>query len=119
MQVQLLGNLCMFFVSFVKRANMERKKSCPLGSKCEEIKGDVLYTCHWYIELKGKNPQTDEVINEKGCAMAWLPILMIENSSHNILTTQAVYNLRDETIKRQEEAMSLINGVSDAKLINH
>jgi hypothetical protein len=97
---------------------MKREYSCPFGSKCEEIKGDTLFTCRWYTTLKGKDPQSDDIIDKQGCAMEWLPILLIENSANNILTAQAVYNLRDETIGRQDAAMRMLNGVPNAKLID-
>lgn len=59
---------------------METITVCPLGSECETIKDNKIHKCAWYTELKGVNPQTGEETNDKGCSMAWAPILLIENA---------------------------------------
>jgi len=59
---------------------MEKVTSCPLGSKCEEIKDNVIHECAWFVTLKGTHPQTGEEINQKSCAIAWLPLLQIEQA---------------------------------------
>ncbi len=69
---------------------------CPLGSKCEEIKDGSIHRCSWFVTLQGCNPQTMEQIYEKGCAISWLPILLVENSKTNLSTTSAVESFRNE-----------------------
>lgn len=69
---------------------------CPLGSKCEEIKDNKLHRCMWSIELDGVHPTTGESIQNKGCAMAWVPILLIENSKQQRSTAAAVESFRNE-----------------------
>ena len=32
------------------------------------------------MKVRGNNPNTGEEIDDYGCSMAWLPVLMIENS---------------------------------------
>ena len=51
--------------------------TCPLGSKCEEIKDNAIHRCMWYIKLAGMDPTTGKEVDEHGCAMSWMPILLI------------------------------------------
>lgn len=76
--------------------------TCPLGSKCEEIKDGAVHRCAWFITLAGKNPTSGEQINERGCAMSWVPILLIENSAQQRATGDAVTSFRDTMTKENE-----------------
>ena len=49
---------------------IETVTTCPLGSKCEEIKDNKILRCAWSIELAGINPNTGEPVPERGCAIA-------------------------------------------------
>lgn len=73
--------------------------SCPMGSSCEEIKGDTLYRCAWSVKIAGKNPNTGEEVNEWKCSMAWLPLLLIENTSKQIGTASAVESFRNAVVE--------------------
>lgn len=88
---------------------IETVLTCPLGSKCEEVKDGKLHRCNWFIELAGQNPTTGEHMNEKGCAMSWLPILLVENASRQRGTTAAVESLRNETAQRQDAALQALS----------
>lgn len=51
-------------------------KKCPLiGKKCIE------HQCVFYVHLVGMNPQTGQPTDEWNCAVAWLPMLLIENAN--------------------------------------
>lgn len=76
--------------------------TCPLGSKCEEIRDNKIHRCAWSIELAGTNPNTGESAPERGCAMAWVPILLIENSQQQRSTGAAVESFRNEVVKANE-----------------
>lgn len=70
------------------------EKNCPLmRAPCAE------HRCRWYIQLMGKNPQTGADVNEWGCAVEWLPALLIENSQQQRQTGAAVESLRNESVK--------------------
>jgi len=73
--------------------------TCPLGSKCEEVKDGKIHRCAWSIELDGINPNTGESAKERACAMAWMPILLIENSKQQRSTSVAVESFRNEMVK--------------------
>jgi len=85
--------------------------TCPLGHTCQKVVGDVIQQCHWYINLAGKNPQTGEPVDEYKCAIAWQPILAIEGNGLLNGTNASVQSLRNETVKRQDEALQVVRNV--------
>ena len=91
--------------------------TCPLGSTCEKIVDGKIMCCAWYTELKGKDPQTGDETSDKGCAIAWMPILQVEMSRTSITTASAVVSLREETVKRQDAALAL--AFNNAKVIEN
>ena len=89
---------------------------CPLIQKaCKEHK------CAWYTHIQGTNPQTGDNMDKWGCAIEWMPILLVENSSNQIGTQAAVESFRNETINanRQNQQLylhALEQGVDVAKI---
>ena len=77
---------------------METKSNCPLNNfnPCRQL------DCAWFIEIRGKNPNTGADVDEWGCAQAWLPVLMIENSQQQRQTGAAVESFRNEMVKANE-----------------
>ena len=95
---------------------MEEIVTCPLGSKCEEIKDNKLYRCAWLVKMTGIDASGAEH-DEWGCAMTWQPILMAENARTNRGQTAAIESLRNETVIRQDAAIQVIkDGVNNAKV---
>lgn len=99
---------------------------CPLGAKCEEVKTDqdgkqVLYRCPWYIKLRGKDPQSEKEIDEWSCAIAWTPILLIENTQMSRQTGAAVESFRNTVIENraQQIAKTLQKTLQQNLLIPH
>lgn len=82
--------------------------SCPLGSQCEKIQDNTIHRCAWFVELAGTNPNTGEVLNERGCAMSWLPILLIENSQQQKSTSAAVESFRNEMVDANQISRRLL-----------
>ena len=80
----------------------EPKVVCPLGGKCKEIKDNVECICAWYVKLVGKDPQSEKTIDQWGCAMAWLPVMLVEVSQTNREVSAIVTSARDEIVKRQD-----------------
>lgn len=81
-----------------------RVGQCPLGSQCEEVKEEngeqVMVICPWYVEITGKDPQSEDNVKEWRCAMAWMPLLMIENAQMSRQTGAAVESFRNEMTKQ-------------------
>jgi hypothetical protein len=77
---------------------IEAKANCPLdGFKpCRQLE------CAWFIKIAGTNPNTGKEVEEWGCSMAWMPILMIENSQQQRSTSAAVESFRNEMVKNNE-----------------
>ena len=95
---------------------------CPLGmSACEEIKDGAIHRCVWYTKLAGTNPNTGEVMDEHGCAMSWIPMLLIENSMQQRSTSAAVESFRNETVNANQVTQQILLASSnrnDVKLIS-
>ena len=77
---------------------IESKANCPLDNfnPCRQT------DCAWFTQLRGNNPQTGEPVDEWGCAIAWIPVLLIENSQQQRQTGAAVESFRNEVIKANE-----------------
>lgn len=77
---------------------IEPKNQCPLNNfePCKQLE------CAWFLKIRGANPNTGEDIDEWGCSMAWLPVLMIENSQQQRQTGAAVESFRNEMVKAND-----------------
>jgi hypothetical protein len=88
-----------------------RIADCPLGAKCEEVKTEdgrqVMYRCPWYTKLDGANPQNGAKIEEWGCAIAWTPILLVENAKVSMQAGAAIESFRNEMVKAQNVSNAL------------
>ena len=72
---------------------------CPLGAECETVKDGKIHKCMWHVKLVGQDPQTKEDMDQWGCAIAWQPLLMIENSRQQRSTASAVESLRNNVVQ--------------------
>ena len=73
------------------------------GTFCPLIKKDCIQLqCSWFTQLRGTNPNTGEPIDNWGCAVTWLPVLLIENSQQQRQTGAAVESFRNEMVKNNE-----------------
>jgi hypothetical protein len=57
--------------------------------------------CEWYTHIVGANPQTGEQMDKFGCAVTFLPLLLIENSQQQRQTGAAVESFRNEVSVQQ------------------
>jgi hypothetical protein len=70
---------------------------CPLlDIECIQLR------CAWFTQVRGSNPNTGKEVDEWACAIAWLPILLIENSQQQRQTGAAVESFRNEVVKRSD-----------------
>jgi hypothetical protein len=83
---------------------LESKSNCPLN-KFEPCK---LWECSWFIEIKGAHPQTGTEVNEWGCAVAWLPVMLIDNARQQHSTAVAVESFRNEMVKANETSQRVL-----------
>jgi hypothetical protein len=54
------------------------------------------------MKVAGVNPNTGKDVEEWGCSMTWLPVMMIENSKQQRQTGAAVESFRNEMVKSNE-----------------
>ena len=81
---------------------LEQGKYCPL------IKKDCIgLQCSWFTQIRGMNPNTGEPVDEWGCAITWMPMLLIENSQQQRSTGSAVESFRNEVVKGNQENQQL------------
>lgn len=74
-----------------------------IGKYCPLIKKDCIgLQCNWFMQVRGKHPQTGEDVDEWGCAVTWMPVLLIENSQQQRQTGAAVESFRNEVAKTSE-----------------
>jgi hypothetical protein len=94
--------------------NVKVSCSCPLGHKCEthvlDNSGQIVETnrCAWYTTVAGQNPQTGEQIDQAKCAMAWIPILLVENAMTNRGQTDALVTFRNEMVEGQKTSNQIL-----------
>lgn len=83
---------------------LEAKSNCPLdGFKpCRQL------DCAWFMKVRGNNPNTGEEIDDYGCSIAWLPLLMIENSQQQRQTGAAVESFRNEMVKANDMSQQVL-----------
>jgi hypothetical protein len=92
---------------------LEQGKYCPL------IKKDCIgLQCSWFTQIRGMNPNTGEPVDEWGCAITWMPMLMIENSQQQRSTSSAVESFRNEVVKGNQQlyVQALQQGVIPAQI---
>ena len=77
---------------------------CPLlNKKC------IKHQCVWYNMLQGKNPQSGANVQEWGCSIAWIPLLLVENTGKQIQTNSAVESFRNEMVKANMVTLALVD----------
>ena len=82
---------------------LEQGKFCPLiGEDCLGLK------CSWFTQIRGNYPQTGESVDEWGCAVTWMPLLLIENSQKQRETGAAVESFRNESTKNTQEVTKVM-----------
>ncbi len=96
---------------------MEVKYTCPLGSECETAKDNVIRRCRWFIQVKGKDPQTGADIDEFRCAYEWNVFLQIENTGVTNELGAAIESFRNEMVVQNNEVLNSGNAVKESKLI--
>jgi hypothetical protein len=73
---------------------VQPQANCPLDgfNPCRQT------GCGWFTRLAGTNPNTGAETEEWGCAMAWLPLLLIETASQSRQTGAAVESFRNAVL---------------------
>jgi hypothetical protein len=77
---------------------IEPKNNCPLNNfePCKQM------DCAWFIKIAGTNPNTGEQLEDWGCTMTMMPMMLIENARQQRSTAAAVESFRDEMVRNNE-----------------
>ena len=82
------------------------KRDCPFWrGPC------VKHECQLYVNLKGKNPQGEEIIDQWGCSFRFLPWLLTENSQMQRQTGAAVESFRNENATVNKVALDALESL--------
>ena len=82
-----------------------QKPIAPKGEICPFHRKDVSKVCHkcpLYIQVRGTDKNTGKEVDQWGCALAFMPMLTIENSHLQRQTGAAVESFRNEMVKASE-----------------
>ena len=64
--------------------------------------------CAWFTKIAGYDMNTGKEVEEWHCAIAWLPMLLIENSGQQRQTGAAVESFRNEMVKANEVSQQVL-----------
>lgn len=79
------------------------------GIFCPLIKKDCVgLKCAWFTKIVGYDSNTGKEVDEYQCAVAWLPMLLIENSGQQRQTGAAVESFRNEMVKANESSQKIL-----------
>jgi hypothetical protein len=83
---------------------IEPKSNCPLNSfePCKQL------DCAWFIEIHGTHPNTGEQLKDWGCAMAMMPMMLIENAKQQHATGAAIESFRNEMVKANDSSQRIL-----------
>jgi len=71
-------------------------------------KACIEHDCMMWTHVTMTNPQTGLAVDNYSCAIAWLPTLLIENSSQGRKVAASVDSMRNEVVQRQDTLNSAI-----------
>lgn len=81
---------------------------CPLWQRKMSA---VCHTCPHWTQVRGANPNSGEQVDRWDCAIALLPLLLIENAQQSRQTGAATESLRNEIVslahRRQAHPMMI------------
>lgn len=76
---------------------------CPLiGKDCVQLQ------CKFFCKIQGKDTNTGKDVEEWNCAIAFLPLLLIENSGQQRQTGAAVESFRNEVVKANDATRNML-----------
>jgi len=83
----------------------EEGQFCPFNGKDTST---VCHKCPLWIQVRGKNPQSNEEVDHWACSFAWLPMLLIENSQRQVQTGAAVESFRNEMVSANHSTLKAL-----------
>lgn len=92
---------------------LESGKFCPL------IQKDCLgLQCCFFTQVRGTNPQSGSEVDEWACAIAWMPLLLINTAQEIRQGAAATESFRNDMVAASEKALqqaAVIANLRDVK----
>jgi hypothetical protein len=86
---------------------------CPfIGKKCIESK------CQFWTHLQGKNPQSEGTFDKFGCAIEFLPILLVENAQMIRQTAASTDKVATQVQKSRAEFIGALSQDAQKRLLD-
>ena len=87
----------------------EEGKTCPFNGKDTS---KVCYKCPLWVQVRGKDPQSDKEVDHWACSFAWMPMLLIENSQMQRQTGAAVESFRNEVVEANDSTLRVLSAAN-------
>ena len=88
------------------------------GTFCPLIQKDCVgLVCAWFTRVQGYDMNTGNLVDDYQCAIAWMPMLLIESSGQQRQTGAAVESFRNEMVKANEQSQKVL--LAAANVQNH
>lgn len=69
--------------------------------------------CNWFMQVRGIDNNTGKEVDEWGCAITWLPTLLIENSNQTRQAGAATESFRNEFVKSTQQTINTMVALSN------
>ena len=80
------------------------------GNFCPLIQADCKgIECSWFTQMRGTNPNTGAEIDEWGCAVTWLPVLLVENAQQSRQAGAAIESFRNEMSDSHRASVAVLS----------
>jgi hypothetical protein len=80
--------------------------NCPFSQKAMST---VCHKCPMWVQMRGKNPQSNEEIDRWNCSFAFLPMLLLENAQQSRQGAAATESFRNEMCQRADANAAVLN----------
>lgn len=91
-------------------------KLCPLLTlDPKHPEACVEHACAWYTQVMGTHPQTGAQVADFGCAVAWMPVLLIEASQQMRQAGASVDKLTNEVLHEGDRTRGLFAQIADQR----
>ena len=88
------------------------------GEFCPLVRGEcVRHKCAFFTKLVGLDPQTGQHIDRFGCAVAWIPTLLVENSQQQRQTASEVSKVANQIHSQRSEFIGALPEEAKARLV--
>ena len=93
---------------------IEIKDNCPLNKfkPCKKLE------CAWYSHMRGTDPNSGKEVDDFACAIAWLPMLLIENAAQSRQSGSAIESFRNEMVKANKASQELLMSAGSISVNN-